>query len=314
MVGAGNMGSSHVRVAAISPHCRLVAVVDPDGSTGPAVAARYGTTWRPELGDLKGIDAVVLAAPTHLHHRIGSDIIGAGIPVLVEKPLADTLETARSLLDASAAAGVPIMCGFVERFNPAVLTAMAMLTAPVHVRAVRHSPYAPRIRTGVSWDLLVHDLDLALRVLGPDVASVQAATGFFSPASAIGADDVVEATLTFATGAIASVSASRISQRKVRSMSIFELDRLIEIDLLRRDVTVYRHVSNAAAEPDGRGYRQQAIIEIPEPLSSSEPLVAQFDHFLSLVAGRVDAAVERAGIMPAHLAVAAIAAAAEPSR
>jgi len=306
IVGAGNMGSAHARVVASHPLCQLEAIVDPDVSNGPIVAARYGTSWRPDLGDLTDIDGVILAAPTPLHHRIGLDLIAAGIPVLIEKPLADTLEGTRALLDAASAAGVPIMCGFVERFNPAVVTAMALLSAPVHVQAIRHSPYAARIKTGVTWDLLVHDVDLSLRILGHQVTSVTAVKGAFAPQSDPAAEDVLDATIGFANGTLASISASRISQRKVRSLSIFELDRLIEVDLLRRDVTVYRNVSTATAELDGRGYRQQAIIEIPEPTNSVEPLVGQFDHFLSLIAGRVDADAERASILPAHLTIAAI--------
>ena len=109
--------------------------------------------------------------------------------------------------------------------------------------------------------------------------------------------------LTFPGGGLGTVSASRLGQRKVRSLVVAELDRLIELDLLRRDVTIYRHISHEAASADGRGYRQQTVIEIPELVTATEPLVAQLQRFVGLVRGEADAVEERAAILPAHLIV-----------
>jgi hypothetical protein len=111
--------------------------------------------------------------------------------------------------------------------------------------------------------------------------------------------------LSFPSG-LATVSASRLGQRKVRSLVVSELDRLIEIDLLRRDVTIYRHVSHDSATPDGLGYRQQTVIEIPELVSAREPLATQLDRFLDLLAGKVDPATERESILPSHRVVASV--------
>jgi predicted dehydrogenase len=200
--------------------------------------------------------------------------------------------------------GVPLLCGLLERFNPAVLTALALVDNPVHFTAVRHSPYAPRIRTGAAWDLLIHDVDLAIRAFGGDEpTAVRGVLGHFHPDSLPGAEDVAEALLTFGGTALANISASRIGQRKVRTLVISEVDRLIEADLIRRDVTIYRHVSLDAATPDGRGYRQQSIMEVPELITNREPLAAQLDHFLDIVAGDADADVERRRILPPHRAV-----------
>jgi predicted dehydrogenase len=127
--------------------------------------------------------------------------------------------------------------------------------------------------------------------------------GQFHPSSAPGAEDIAEAVLGFESGGVASVSASRVGQRKVRTLVVNELDRMIEADLIRRDVTIYKHVSIDTATPDGRGYRQQSIIEIPELSTSREPLATQLDHFLDIVAGRGDAAAERRRILPAHRVV-----------
>ncbi|UFN45902.1 Gfo/Idh/MocA family protein [Nocardioides okcheonensis] len=296
------MGRNHARVIATGPRTELAAVIDPHEESGLAVAEQYGSAWQPDLDGVGGFDAVVVAAATEAHHDIAAEVIAAGRPLLVEKPLCPSLEQSEDLVRASEAAGTPLMCGFLERFNPAVMTAMKMIEAPVYVRAQRHSPYAPRIKTGVAWDLLVHDVDLVVRAFGEQQPeSFDVSVGQFHPSSVPGAEDVVEAGVRFTGGGIASVSASRLGQVKVRSMVIQELDRMIEIDLLRRGLTSYRHSS---IEPDDAfvGFRQFTEIEVPE-IGGAEPLVSQLAHFVDLVDGTVDADTERASILPAHRVV-----------
>ena len=110
---------------------------------------------------------MVVAAPTEHHWDIAADVIGAGLPILVEKPMCPSAAQTNALLDLARDSRVPIMCGLVEQFNPAVMAAMTMIEGPRFVRIERHSPYAPRIKTGVAWDLLMHDLDMALRLFHP---------------------------------------------------------------------------------------------------------------------------------------------------
>lgn len=296
------MGRNHARVIATGPRTELGLVIDPHEESGRAVAEQYDSTWQPGLDGIESCDAVVIAAATEVHHPLASQVIAAGLPLLVEKPLCPSVEQSQELVDASQAAGTPLMCGFLERFNPAVLTAMKMVEAPLYVRAQRHSPYAPRIKTGVAWDLLVHDVDLVVRVFGgmqPEAFDVQ--VGQFHPQSVPGAEDIVEAGIRFSGGGIGSVSASRLGQVKVRSMVIQELDRMIEIDLLRRGLTSYRH-ANIEGDDSFVGFRQFTEIEVPE-IGGAEPLVSQLDHFVKLVDGAVDMDTERASIMPAHLVV-----------
>ena len=304
LVGAGSMGSLHARVLAQSDRCELARVVDPDEEVGTAVASRYDVAWTPELGDLDDADAVIVAAPTEHHHRIAQDVLAADLPLLIEKPVCAGLPESEEIVGIADKRNLPLVCGLLERFNPAVLTAMALLDQPVHVSASRHSPYVPRIRTGVAWDLLVHDVDLAIQILGgTEPQRVRGLLGRFHPQSPSSVEDVAETVMSFEGDRMATVSASRISQRKTRYVTIAEVTRLIEVDLLRRDVTVYRHVALDAATPDGRGYRQQAIIEIPELTTAREPLAAQLDHFLDIVAGVSDAQAERQRILPSHRVV-----------
>ncbi|MCU1635017.1 MAG: gfo/Idh/MocA family oxidoreductase [Cryobacterium sp.] len=302
LVGAGNMGSHHARVIAQSPRAELAYLIDTREDVGREVADRYGATWVPELPDLHDVDAVVVAAATEAHYELAMKVLGQDRPLLIEKPVADSLLRTQEILDEAEARDLPLMCGLLERYNPAVMTARALLEQPMHVVATRHSPYAPRIKTGVAWDLLVHDIDLAINIIGSSPTAVDARLGFFHPDSAPTAEDVAETVLEFQNGAIAQVSASRVGQRKIRQLSIYELDRLVEVDLLRRDVVIYRHVSENSVD-DGRGYRQQTVIEIPEITSSQEPLTTQFGRFLDVIDGVVDAAAERATIAPSHAVI-----------
>lgn len=306
LVGAGKMGSNHARVIANSADAELSYLIDPRADVGEALASRYGATWLPELPDLSRVDAVVVAAATEAHHPLAMTVLGENRPLLIEKPVADNLLHTEAILTAAGARDIPLMCGLLERYNPAVVTARTLLGSPIHITATRHSPYAARIRTGVAWDLLVHDVDLAVTLMGLEPANVDARLGFFHPESAPGAEDVAETILQFDGGAIAQISASRLGQRKIRQLSVYEDDRLIELDLLRRDVTVYHHVSENSADGEGRGYKQQTVIEIPELVTSQEPLTAQFEHFLKLIDGKGDAASERASILPSHRVIDAV--------
>jgi predicted dehydrogenase len=305
LVGVGSMGSLHARVVNGHDATELAFVVDPDAEAGKAVAGRYGAQWAGDLQDVKTVDAVIVAGPTPVHHAIGTEVLDRGLPLLMEKPLADTLAHSEELVKRSEQADVPIMCGLLERYNPGILTAMQLLREPLHITAQRHSPYVPRIRSGVASDLLIHDVDIVVRMMGAEPVRVEGSLGYLHPESVDGSEDVAEAILTFDSQAVANVSASRLSQRKVRGFVVNELDRLIEIDLLRNAVTLYRHVLGENTE-DGLSYKQQTIIEIPQLVTSREPLATQLDRFVALLRGEADADEERTSILPAHRVVEAV--------
>src|SRR4051812_13021700 len=303
VVGTGSMGSLHARVLSSSARADLAVVIEPREDVGRSVADRFGAAWAPDLSGLESVDAVIVAAATHAHHPLALEVIDAGLPLLVEKPVADSLAKSQEIVDAAAAVDLPLMCGLLERYNSAVVTAAALTRDPVHVTATRHSPYAPRIKTGVAWDLLVHNVDLAVRLMGGEPTAVQSHLGYFHPDSVPGAEDMAEAILSFPGGGVASVSASRIGQRKVRSLLITEVNRAIEVDLLRQSVTIYRHIESDSATEDGLGYRQQTIIEIPAIANLGEPLAVQLDRFVDLIEGKGDVAEERDAILPPHRVV-----------
>jgi predicted dehydrogenase len=306
LVGAGTMGSLHARVLSQSDRCDLAVLVEQRAEVGKEIADRYGTSYSSTLDPVADVDAVVIAAATEAHYDIAKQVLELGKPLLVEKPLTASYDQSAELVAESEKRGLPLVCGFLERFNPAILTASQFVGEVVQINAIRHSPFVPRIKTGVASDLLIHDVDLAIRFAGQVPSAVKGSFGYFhEPSKQNRSEDSADATMSFPGGALATISASRVSQRKVRQISVLELDRLIEIDLLRRDITIYRHVADSPAA-DGVGYKQQTVIELPTILQSAEPLAAQLNHFLNLLelgAGSAEVLAERAAILPAHRAV-----------
>lgn len=300
LIGAGSMGRNHARVIAENRAADLSVIIDPFEKPGTTLAELHGTVWRPQLDALTDVDAVVIAASTEHHFAIATEVLAAGLPILIEKPVCPSLAQTEQILAASAAADIPIMCGFLERYNPAVIAARPMIEGPLYARAERHSPYVDRIKTGVAWDLLVHDVDLISQIFGgSDPTSINVEVGHFHPSSVVGAEDIVEVSLGFESGGVASASASRLGQRKVRHLLVQTLSDMVEIDLLRRGVTLYRHATISEDTPGGAGYRQMTEMVVPE-ITGREPLATQFDRFLGLIEGRVDADEERRSILPAH--------------
>jgi predicted dehydrogenase len=300
LIGAGLMGSLHARVVSQSPDAELSCIVDPDGVVGAPLADRFRTRWVPELDDLGPFDAVIIASPTETHAEWGRRALGAGKPVLIEKPLSEDLTETGELIVEARRRGLPLMCGLLERFNPAVMTAMTIVEDPIHITSARHSPYADRIATGVAYDLLIHDIDLVLRFVNGTPTDMRSQLGHCHPKSAADAEDVAEVSMQFDTGCVVSLSASRVSQRKLRMLNIAELDRLVEIDLFRRDVTVYRHVGAELIESASGAYRQQTVIDIPALTTAHEPLAGQLAHFIELARGNADAEAELASLEAPH--------------
>lgn len=292
------MGSLHARVIAGNERAELEWIVEPNRERGEQLSRRFQSKWL-ESPDLDSVDAVILATPTQFHFDTAHTIIERGQPLLLEKPLAESIDESRRLVDLARERQSVLACGLLERFNPAVRTAAEICRDPVHVATVRHSPYAERIRTGVAGDLLIHDVDLVVRLFGGPPTSVAGHCSVLDPRSLAASEDVGEATLRFGQNRLAALSASRISQRKVRTLTITELDRLIEVDLLRQDITVYRHVQTTEFDEDA-GYSQQTIIDIPVIRHLGEPLQLQLNHFLALVSGDADRVVEIDGLLTPH--------------
>jgi predicted dehydrogenase len=221
---------------------------------------------------------------------------------LVEKPLATDIADVQRVIDAAAASHIPLMCGFVERFNPAVRTARQLITDPLlHIVALRHSAPDPRNKSSAAFDLLIHDIDLSLSFAGN--ANLSKVMGGQVIAPGASRADVADCILKFDTGLMATLSASRLGQRKIRVLHLMTASTLYEVDLLRADVTVYQHVGH---EMERGGYRAQTIVDIPFVRHAGEPLALELEHFVALSNGQIDPATDRASILPAHVAADAV--------
>ena len=295
VVGAGAMGRHHARVIGES-QATLAVVVDSDMSLAESVAGTYSAKAASSLEAVEACDGVVLATPTPLHMSMAKDLLHAGIPTLVEKPLVSPLGEAATLVEYSRQTDVPLACGFVERFNPAVRTSLDLLESPpLHFLAVRHSPREERMTNSVVHDVAIHDIDLALRFCeGP--VFVASGVGWVPPGRK--ELEIVDASLRLGSGAIATISSNRWTQRKVRSIAVATESQLLEIDLLRQDVTVYHHLSH---EIVGADYRANTVVDIPFVRHTGEPLSLQLQHFLKLINGDADPEKERRSILAPHL-------------
>ncbi|NBO56819.1 MAG: gfo/Idh/MocA family oxidoreductase, partial [Actinobacteria bacterium] len=144
VIGVGAMGVLHARTVANCPETELVWVCDKNQVAGEMAARRFESNWIREP-DLGVVDAVVVSVPTQFHYQIAIEVVSSGVPLLVEKPLATSFTEISEIVQQSRRSSVPLMCGLLERFNPAVRTAFELVREPIHVKTVRHSPLTPRI-------------------------------------------------------------------------------------------------------------------------------------------------------------------------
>jgi len=283
IVGAGAMGSNHARVAGDLPGVEIVAVVDPDPDRGRRLADLAGARYVPDVSLLPDrVDAAVVAAPSATHAPIGVDLLGRGIDLLVEKPIAETVEAGRSLVDAAARAGRILMVGHIERFNPAILVLDEMLDDVLSVDMARIGPFSPRVTDDVILDLMIHDLDLALAFAGSPVAEVYSVSRSVHTA----AEDIANALLRFENGMTASVAAHRAGQSKIRRIHITQSDSFVRIDLIRQEVLIERLYQGEFTSKTGRVYRQTGVTEVPFLEKRGEPLALEMAHFLDCVRTR----------------------------
>jgi predicted dehydrogenase len=283
IVGAGVMGTTHARVASTMPDVDIVAVIDPDPDRGRELADQAGARYLPEVSLLDDpVDAAVVAAPSAAHAPIGVELLSRGVDVLVEKPIAENVESARRLVDAAARHDRVLMVGHIERFNPAILVLDEVLTEVLYMDMARIGPFSPRVADDVILDLMIHDLDLALVFAGSPASAVYSvARSVHSPT-----EDIANALLRFESGMTASVAAHRAGQSKIRRMTITQEDSFVRVDLVRQEVLIERRYQGEFTSKTGRVYRQTGVTEVPFLEKRGEPLALEVAHFLDCVRTR----------------------------
>ncbi|MFO0805063.1 MAG: Gfo/Idh/MocA family oxidoreductase [Gemmataceae bacterium] len=232
VIGVGHLGQHHARILANLPDVELVGVVDANPNQARDVAARLNTTAYSDFEPLlKQVDAVSVVTPTVHHHRVASAFLKNAVPVLVEKPICRTLAEANDLIDLAEQNNVALQVGHIERFNPAFEELARRPIRPKFVEAERHGPFTGRSTDiGAVLDLMIHDLDLLLAIVGGPVKNVHAVgIAVFG-----GHEDMVNARLEFENGCIAHVTVSRISQRPKRRLRIWAPEGYAGIDFVSR--------------------------------------------------------------------------------
>ena len=290
VLGTGHLGREHARVYAELPEATLAGVFDPDPSAAATAAARAGCrVFADRATLLAAVDAVSVCAPTPLHAEVASACLEAGVHVLVEKPITDDVASARRLRDLASRRGRVLQVGHVERFNPAMLAAAQHLHAPRFVECHRLAPFGRRsAEVAVVLDLMIHDLDLLLAVLGGEIQSI-AASGVAVLSSST---DIANARLHFRNGCVANITASRISQERMRKIRFFQPHSYLSVDLLREEVAMYRRQPGfdaagfQAALARGEDIDIQAAIEpVTVKVEREEPLRAELRSFLQSAQG-----------------------------
>jgi UDP-N-acetylglucosamine 3-dehydrogenase len=264
VIGVGVMGSNHARVLAELPGVELVGVADPDPKRCDQVARILSCAAFADADALirAGVDAVTIAAPTHLHHDIAIDCAARGIHIMVEKPIASTVEESRAVVAAARRAGVTLMVGHVERFNPAVQSIKRAIKDQdiLSIAITRVGPFPPRMsNVGVVIDLAVHDIDLIRWFTDSEIVEIQPQTS-----SAVAErEDIALLQFRTASGVLAHINTNWLTPFKARTIHIATRDKYVIGDLLTLQVT-----ECFGFQPDGSYSMRHLSVGYAEPLRS----------------------------------------------
>lgn len=257
----------------------LVGVVDVDRVRAEKAGEDFNASVCGSVGELvaRGVGAVSVAVPTTAHHGVVMDLLAAGVAVLVEKPIAATVAEAREMVDAARVAGRVLQVGHIERFNGAVLALTGVVRSPRFIECHRLSPYPSRgDDVSVIYDLMIHDLDLVLALVGTRVVQVDAVgVPVFSQY-----EDIANARIRFESGCVANLTCSRISVERMRKIRVFEQDAYLSTDYSEQEVLVYRKKPGRVAP--GRSPMELVTVE-SLPVERDEPLKRELESFVECV-------------------------------
>ncbi len=282
VVGVGHLGYHHARIYHELPEADLIGVADPDSDRAGKAARDFAAKALPDAESLleANIDAASIVAPTPAHAPLTKLLLSAGVDVLVEKPIASTVEEAQAMVEAAESQGRILQVGHVERFNGAVIALIEAVQKPRFIECHRLSPYPGRSQdVSVVHDLMIHDLEI-LQALEPSpVRSIDAVgVPVFSEA-----EDIANVRLRFASGCVANLTCSRVSMEKLRKIRIFESDAYVSTDYSEQEVLVYR--KQPGPLPPGGSPMDMISVE-PLAVKRGEPLRNELAAFLSCVRDR----------------------------
>jgi predicted dehydrogenase len=280
VVGAGAFGKNHLRVLEQSARAELVAVVDRDRARVQEAGRRFGCAALEDCRALKGqAEAAVVAVPTEAHAEVGCALLEAGLDVLVEKPMAADLASAQRLVHAAQEGSRIFQVGHLERFNPAVMALKEHTQRPLFFEIHRLSVFTPRsLDIDVVLDLMIHDLDIVLDLVGQLPQEIRAA-GISILSSKV---DIASVRLAFPSGCVANLTASRVSTERVRKLRMFQPGQYVSLDYSRQDAVVFRVGED------------RQIVPSLLPVEKAEPLRLELEAFLDAVETRAQPLVTAA--------------------
>lgn len=235
IAGVGHFGRYHALKVVASERAELAGIHDPDEERARAVGWEAGAQSLGFDALLAASDAIIIASPAETHHALACAALTAGKHVLVEKPIASTLAQADEMATLAAARGLVLQVGHLERFSAAYGAIAGRMKAPLYIEATRIAPYKPRgTDVSVILDLMIHDIDLILALVDSPIDAVDAVGAAIASAH----EDIANARIRFSSGAVATITASRVSARTERRMRLFAKDGYMAVDFANRAVTV----------------------------------------------------------------------------
>ncbi len=286
IAGVGKLGEYHCRTLASMPEAELTGVYDTNAARMNEIAGKYHCRAFGDLQEmLQHVDAVGIVVPTVQHYSVAKAAVQAGVPVFVEKPITSTVAEAEELVDLAAKKNVLLQVGHIERFNPAIRALDGLDVKPMFIESHRLAPFDPRgTDVAVVLDLMIHDIDIILSLVDSEVERIDA------NGVAVVSDeaDIANARLQFRNGCVANVTASRISQRKMRKMRLFQKDSYISIDFLQKLTELFRLVDDEADMPSTiilgqieKGKKKRHIIYDQPVTPEEDAMEAEWRSFLS---------------------------------
>ncbi|HPB31379.1 MAG TPA: Gfo/Idh/MocA family oxidoreductase [Candidatus Sumerlaeota bacterium] len=278
VVGTGHLGQHHARILSKMANCELVGVADTDEKTARSVAKDCKTqAFYHHRHLLDCIDAVSIAVPTVSHFEVAKDFFNNGVHVFLEKPITKTVEEADELIALARQKGLIFQVGHIEHFNPAILKLKEIVDRPLFVESHRLGPFSPRVKDiGVVHDLMIHDIDIILRIVDSPVESFDAV----GVPILTDKEDIANVRIRFKSGCTANVTVSRVTPKPMRKIRIFQKDNYISIDYSTQSMEVYTKVPVPNPKP---GEVPAKIVRKAIKIRTQNQLELELDHFLDCV-------------------------------
>lgn len=285
VIGAGSMGWNHIRVYDELPEARLVEVVEVSEKKAAEVRESYNVEVLSSVDDIRKAEAATIAVPTRLHQSVAESCLSAGLDILVEKPLAKSVQAARDIVEMAEKNDAIVQVGHIERFNPAVRVLRDILTDQelISIEAHRLGPFSEQLsEESVVFDLMIHDIDIITMLAGSEIGAIDA----MGVTKRSDRHDHAVAQFYFEDNIIGVTTASHVTHGKIRTLRVITREAYIELDYQKQHLQIQRRGTEKTTELlDKSGYVSETITETPY-IKTREPLKNELEHFLGCVATR----------------------------